>query len=45
MAISKQLICGLVIGALLALVASCEAPEYEEDDRLGIVPENSSLQQ
>ncbi|MUG91422.1 hypothetical protein F7734_02530 [Scytonema sp. UIC 10036] len=45
MTVSKQLSHWLAIGALLAVAASCERPEYEEEDRLGIAPENISLQQ
>ncbi|WP_414588622.1 hypothetical protein [Scytonema sp. PCC 10023] len=43
MAIFKQLISVLFLGAMLALATGCEGPEYEENDRLGIVPENSNL--
>jgi len=38
MAVSKQLISVLFLGSMLALAAGCEGSEYEEDDRLGIVP-------
>jgi hypothetical protein len=43
MAIYKQLISVLFLGAMLALATGCEGPEYEEDDRLGITPENNNL--
>lgn len=43
MAISKRLISVLFLGAMLALAAGCEGPEYEEDARLGIIPENNNL--
>ncbi len=45
MALSKKLFSLVTALVFLALTAACEGPEYEEEDRLGIVPETGLLQQ
>ncbi len=45
MALSKNLFSLVTALVFLVLAAGCESPEYEEEDRLGIVPETSRLQQ
>ncbi len=45
MKVSKKIFSLVTALALLALAAGCESPEYEEEDRLGTVPETTRLQQ